>query len=648
MDLSVIIVNYNVQHFVRQTLISVKKALSDIQAEVIIVDNASTDGSIPMLEREFSEFRLIKSEVNLGFSKANNIGINASVGEFVLLLNPDTIIQSDTLLKCLSFMRSTPDAGAIGVKMVDGSGHFLPESKRGFPSPKVAFYKAFGLSKLFPKSRIFNQYHLGHLTEDEIHEVDVLSGAFMFLRKSVLDKIGLLDEQFFMYGEDIDLSYRVTEAGYKNYYLPTTTIIHFKGESTKRGSLNYVKIFYRAMIIFSDKHFKGKKAWAFSWIMRLGIYVRAMMDVVGLIFSKTLLPILDLSIIFSGLWVFKNFWEVYYFKDAQYFDGSNIVYHLLIYSLVWVGTIYLYGGYAKKYKIQRIIQGMLLISLVQLAIYGMLNAHFRPSRMMLVMGTIWSMLVMIANRLVVQFSQFHNFEIGSNKEKRIIIVGGVDEIARTKTLIQQSIDDYNYIGGVYLNGDKQQAEFIQDLQHIVEIIDFFDVNEIIWCQGESLDVCEIITQMQRINRPVDHKIVPEEGLSIIGSESKETQGESYYGIKDYNLSDPVVLRLKRMWDFAWALIFLITFPLLVFYVKKPFGIFKNVFGVLGGKSWVGYFEDENSQLLPPIRKGIFTPASSDVNTTQKMKALKNKLYAKKYNILHDMRIIIENLRGLGN
>ncbi|HNG90806.1 MAG TPA: glycosyltransferase family 2 protein, partial [Saprospiraceae bacterium] len=228
MRLSVIIVNYNVRHFLEQALHAVRKAMQGIAGEVWVVDNNSVDGSVQMVREKFPEVHLIANADNPGFAVANNQAIRSSSGEYVLLLNPDTVVEEDSFSKCLSFMDAQPDAGALGVKLIDGSGKYLPESKRGFPSPWVAFCKTFGLSALFPRSRTFNRYYLGHLDENHTHEVDVLVGCFMFMRRAALDRSGLLDEAFFMYGEDIDLSYRIVQAGYRNYYLPDTKIIHYK------------------------------------------------------------------------------------------------------------------------------------------------------------------------------------------------------------------------------------------------------------------------------------------------------------------------------------------------------------------------------------------------------------------------------------
>ena len=220
MKLSIVIVNYNVSYFLEQCLRSVYVALGQIDAEVFVVDNNSVDNSVEMLKHQFPQVKLIVNKENLGFSKANNQAIRVSSGEYVLLLNPDTIVESDTFEKVLAFMDEHPQCGGLGVKMVDGKGNFLPESKRSVPLPSVAFYKIFGLSAMFKSSKRFGKYHLTYLDENEINKVEVLSGAFMLLRKSVIDEIGLLDEDYFMYGEDIDLSYRIIKAGYDNYYFP--------------------------------------------------------------------------------------------------------------------------------------------------------------------------------------------------------------------------------------------------------------------------------------------------------------------------------------------------------------------------------------------------------------------------------------------
>ena len=278
MKLSIVIVNYNVRYYLEQCLLSVEKALSGVCGEVFVVDNNSTDDSMPYLKAKFPWVRYIENKENLGFSRANNQALCEARGDYVLLLNPDTFIGERTLRECIDFMDKNPQAGMCGVGMLKVDGSFAPESRRGVPTPFVAFCKMTGLGTLSPKSRLFGKYYMQYLNKYSINPIEIVSGAFMFIRKSVLDQIGLLDETFFMYGEDIDLSYRVLKAGYQNYYLPTQ-ILHYKGESTKKDSIKYVNAFHKAMVIFFKKHFTQYSS-IYSAFITLTIMMKGVMTYV--------------------------------------------------------------------------------------------------------------------------------------------------------------------------------------------------------------------------------------------------------------------------------------------------------------------------------------------------------------------------------
>jgi O-antigen biosynthesis protein len=310
-DISVIIVNYNVQALLEQTVLSVYKAASNLNIEIIVVDNHSADESCNMIRRRFKEVILIDNQENVGFSRANNQGIEIAKGQHVLILNPDTVLSEDSLSKTHQYLLTHIDVGALGVRMIDGRGTFLPESKRGLPTPMVAFYKMSGLAKLFPNSKRFGAYHLSYLNEFENHEVDVLSGAFMMIKKKVLDEVGYFDESFFMYGEDIDLSYRIQKAGYKNVYFAETTIIHYKGESTKKHSVNYVKIFYQAMAKFAKKHFSKQQGWWFSVCINLAIFLRAIIALINRTFSQLKLVAADYILTYLAYVGITRYWEHY-------------------------------------------------------------------------------------------------------------------------------------------------------------------------------------------------------------------------------------------------------------------------------------------------------------------------------------------------
>lgn len=276
MLVSIIIVNYRVKYFLEQTICSAQEALGaiDNDGEIIVIDNDSGDDSIDFVKSRFDHnVTFIENHENVGFARANNQGIFQAKGEFTLILNPDTIIGRDTLKKSIEWMHTHSDCGGIGVRMLDGNGVFLPESKRAFTTPWVSFCKIFGLSALFPRSPLFAKYHLRYLSEDEPHCIDILAGAYMLIRTDLLQRIGGFDEDFFMYGEDIDLSYRIVKAGYKNYYLPIP-IIHYKGESTKKDSMRYVKVFYEAMLIFFRKHYPSYSRF-FAFFIKSAIYMRA-------------------------------------------------------------------------------------------------------------------------------------------------------------------------------------------------------------------------------------------------------------------------------------------------------------------------------------------------------------------------------------
>lgn len=259
-ELSVIIVNYNVKYFLEHCLLSVKRACESLETEIIVFDNNSTDGSRDYLESRFNKVRFIWSDENIGFAKANNRALALCRGKYILFLNPDTIIAEDTIVICLRHIQENISCGALGVKMIDGSGKYLPESKRSFPSPWNAFWRLTGLDKLLPNTGLTSGYYASSVKRNETSVVDVLPGAFLMMKKEVFEEVKGFDESYFMFGEDIDICYRLKKAGYHNFYFPQTTVIHFKGESTQKQSPSYVRNFYGAMHLFVHKHYSLPKA----------------------------------------------------------------------------------------------------------------------------------------------------------------------------------------------------------------------------------------------------------------------------------------------------------------------------------------------------------------------------------------------------
>lgn len=656
MQLSVIIVNYNVKYFLEQCLHSVQKAVKNIDSEVFVVDNNSVDGSCDMLREKFAEIQLIENKNNVGFSRANNQAIQVASGKYVLLLNPDTLVEEDTFEKIIRFMDTHPDAGGLGVKMIDGAGRFLPESKRALPTPAVAFFKIFGLSRLFPKSRTFGRYHLGYLDNNKTHQVEILSGAFMLLRHTVLKKIGLLDESFFMYGEDIDLSYRIIKAGYTNYYFPETTIIHYKGESTKKGSINYVIVFYNAMLIFAQKHFSHKHAKLFSFLIKLAIYFRATLSIIKRFLNTVFLPFIDAVLIFVGYIFIKSTWENYRFPDGGAYPQQYLYYIVPTYIFIWLIFIYFSGGYEKPSPIIKTIRGILTGTIFILIVYALLNEDYRYSRALIVIGAFWALLSTTAIRIILHLSGAKNYRIKLSNKKRAVIVGKSNEMQRVLDLLRQTIIKIDFVG--YVNSGTENNEtlterktsgFIGNIHQLREIVKVNKIDEIIFCAKNisSQHIIKNMLQLSDIN--VDYKIAPPESLSIIGSNSINTAGD-LYTININSIAKRRNQRNKRLLDISIALFFLLTYPFMCFVVKKPVRFFKNITSVLQGKyTWVGYNQHGTSTAnLPVIRKGILTPIDVSIRTEPSEKIIDktNMIYAKDYKLQTDLLIIRKKIKHL--
>ncbi len=322
--------------------------------------------------------------------------------------------------------------------MIDGKGAFLPESKRALPTPSVSFYKMFGLASLFPGSKRFGKYHLGHLNKDETHSVEVLAGAFMFLRRETLEKTGKLDESFFMYGEDIDLSYRITQAGYLNYYYPETTIIHYKGESTKKGSLNYVKMFYQAMIIFAGKHFTSRKARTFRFLINLAIYFRAALSLARRFLKGIYRPVLDGALIYLGYLFVPPLWEKVRFDTVDYYPPRFLHVVVPAYILIWLISLYYSGGYDRPMKLLSFLKGHLVGLLCILVVYALLPLEWRYSRALIFLGSLWALMGTLSIRIVLHLSGIRDYEIDLNRQKKMVIIGREDEARRVSALLSET------------------------------------------------------------------------------------------------------------------------------------------------------------------------------------------------------------------
>ena len=642
-DLSVVIVNYNVVFFLEQCLNSVFAASKNLNVQIFVVDNNSVDGSINMLKENFSSVVLIENKENVGFSKANNQAIKRANSPYVLLLNPDTVIEEDTFDKCIDFMNSKTDCGGLGLRMLDGKGNFLPESKRGFPSPSVAFYKIFGLSYLFPKSQKFGRYHLGFLSEFEVNEVDVLSGAFMLLRSVTLEKVGLLDEQFFMYGEDIDLSYRIKLGGYKNYYFPETKIIHYKGESTKKSSVNYVFVFYNAMILFAKKHFSNKNANLFSFAINLAIYMRASLSLINRFVKKIATPFLNAALTYSALFFLADYWRNAAIQFPEYVFYISIP----LYIFVFILFAWLIGVYDKGIRNHIIWKATIFASIFILVIYALLPKDWQFSRLFILTAS----LVFVLQHYLVLITQnllkTHKIGLPSTQKKHFAIIGDQAEFIRVKKILELTYPTIESIIGVYITKNYEEASG-SNLQ-LNEIIQVHTINEIIYC-AKDVSAKDIIEGMTKIeSQDIEFKIAQPNTSYLIGSNSIDNSGD-FYALNFSALSKPENIRSKRLFDFFFSIILLLLSPILLVIIKFKAKFISNLFRILSGKkSFVGYLNqsDGTKTNLPKIKPGILEPFSISEELSIDKKEELNLLYAKQYSFIFDFEVLVRKWKLLG-
>jgi GT2 family glycosyltransferase len=604
---------------------------------------------VALVKEKFPTIKLICNSVNTGFAVANNQAIKMAAGEYVLLLNPDTIVQEDTFTKTLAFMDSHYDAGGLGIKMLDGKGNFLPESKRGLPTPAVAFYKIFGLSKLFPNSKKFGQYHLTYLDKNQTHEVPVLSGAFMLMRKETLDKVGLLDETFFMYGEDIDLSYRITEGGYKNYYFADSSIIHYKGESTKKSSVNYVIVFYKAMSIFANKHFSNSNAKLFNFLIHLAIYLRAFVAIVARMVKQLFYPAIDFVIILSSLYLCKTVYEINFKLYPNFYSKEILNLFFPLYTLVWMTFTYFSGGYDTPLKLSKLIRGVLTGMGFILVIYSLLPEFYRFSRALILIGSLVTLMIYIVTRVLYNFIGIKQFKwFNAKSGNRIAIIGSEQEFERVHQLLKQTRIRANFIGFISNeNNGIRNTNYIGHFHQISEAIEIHQINEIIFC-AKDISSANIIKHMVTlVTKGVEFKIAPPESLSIIGSNSIDTAGDLYI-IDVNNIGRPENRRSKRLLDIGVSVFLLLFSIVFIFFQKNKINFIKNCLLVLFGyHTWVG-FGKQNRKDLPSIKPSVLLPMDNSTFLTNQNYDTVYFNYAKDYQINSDFRHIIKNIKYLGN
>ena len=639
MDVSVIIVNYNVAHFLLQCVDAVKKASTTINTEIFVVDNNSSDNSIELLQSTFRDVTVIANKENVGFGAANNQALKLAKGEYTLFLNPDTIIAEDTLIKCIAHLKQRNDECGLGVKMIDGSGKFLPESKRSFPTLEVAFYKLFGLSSLFPKHKKFSKYHLGYFSENENHEVDVLSGAFLMAKTSLLKEKGGFDEDFFMYGEDIDLSFRLQEDGCNNSYFAGTQIIHYKGESTKTQSLNYTRRFYEAMIIFAKKHLKSSQEKLFTGIMRVAIYARGILSFLWASLNKASLVIFDLIFSFIALVLAKEFWEYVNPKILEY-NSDIFFFNFPIYLIIFLATMFFSGAYDRPFQSTKIIRGGLLSMILIAIAYAFFPEQYRFSRIFLLVSAFFVTGFYMLIRMFISYKETGQFSLYGSLKKYVILVGDQDSQKLLNTSYFPA-PRHSYLGLVSTEDNTLFTEIgkFNNLKQIVENIKptdiIFDTSVLTYKQ--IIESFEALAPFH-IRFHTSHK----NGQILISSHSKYEKGRVFTADEDFNITRRDEIRKKRLFDILSSVFGIVFFPIIVFTQKKPIQFIQNCFLVLfGSKTWVGYQQEQ----LPVLKNSVLKVGNS---TNENISHQLAKNYAKHYSVYEDLDYILRNFSQLGS
>jgi len=625
LELSIVIVNYNVKEFLTQCLDSIFKSQTQYNYEVIVVDNSSRDSGRDEICSTFKDITWIDNSKNVGFGRANNQGFSHAKGVYTLILNPDTVLQEDTLEKCISYLLAHPEVGGLGIKGLDGSGQFLPESKRALPTPLVALWKITGLSAIFPKSSVFARYHLGHLSPEENHEVDILVGCFMMVPTQLLLSVGGFDPQYFMYGEDIDLSYELQKTGHKNIYFSDSQIIHYKGESTKRGSLNYVRMFYKAMVLFAKKQFTGSSAAAYSLLIYLGIYLRATLAIVARLGKSTFTPLLDAAVLFAVLNTIKSYWE----QNHRFINGGSYpdLYTYTIqgsYVLVWLFGLWLSGVYFKNNRPIVMVRSMIVTTLFIGFTYGLLPDELRFSRALLLLGALGGLSAMLGWRAVLSVLSGKPMFEGATKQPRILFFGSKYSKGALDDILHSSgiIPSFYWEEVPNFNND----DWLLKLQALVRL---HRINELIVDVSEVSNT-RLISILTSLGEQTSVKSLMPEQKFIIGSDSSLTQGTTYR--KSQQTADPQYLRQRRVFEITatFLVVSLAPMTLVCALATGRFSAWKlwirySGHIMTGEKSLIGYSRSLSEKFnVPPLPHPIFDICSvlpSELDYMQNARAI---------------------------
>jgi GT2 family glycosyltransferase len=603
-----------------------------MEAELFVVDNDSDDGSIAYLQPLFPSVQFISNRQNLGFAKANNQALAQCSGEYVLFLNPDTLVPEDCLALCLAHIKSNPQAGALGVRMLDARGRFLPESKRSFPSPIVAFWKLIGMAALFPRSGFFNRYALGNLNENQNHTVEVLAGAFMLVKRELLIKLNGFDETYFLYGEDIDLSYRIQKAGFANLYFAETAIIHFKGESSAKHELTRVKYFYQSMLVFVQKHYNTGAGKLFSVFLQMAIGLRATVSALHKMIKPIVFPATDVLLVWISLWIMKSIW-ISQIRNGKDFGVGFVLYALPLFSTGFVLAAAVTGLYDRKYQTSKALASLAFAVISILALYSLLPENIRFSRGVIFWGGILGAIFILLLR-----------KLKGTKEEdsatQMVVVATENEYEAIGQLLQKAVLDQQLLGRI--SPDENDTHSLGELKQIPALLKNRTIGRIIFCVGR-LSLSEVIKQVHELKKyPVQFLFHFAGTGSIVGSHTLAPDFALVTPFADYRISYAYQQRMKRLVDIILGLFLFISFP----FHPHPLKLVRNIFTVLSGKqTWVGYASA--AAILPPIKIGVISSVPDMQGTNNEFDEKADRLYAKNYDWWQDVLLILQNYRRLG-
>ena len=631
--LSIIIVSYNVKFYVQQCIEAIHNSTFQ-DFEIIIVDNNSSDGSSDFLEQKYGDsIQLIKNIDNKGFGTACNQGLRIATGEYTLFLNPDTILTKTTLENCIHFAMDTKNLGLLGVRMVNKDGTFLAESKRGFPSPKASFFRLTSLNSILTNSQTANAYYAPHIGEFDVAKVDVISGAFMFCSTDKLKELKGFDEDYFMYGEDVDLSYKSIKAGLDNYYLGTETIIHHKGKSTDKTNPEYVNRFYGAMSIFHKKHVKDSYSWFFNVLISIAIFARKMLSGIGLFLKKSFLPLVELGLFIGGGFVIKYLWSRFYFENVGYYQDSGATINLIAYNIFWVLVLYFGSSYRHDRQRSTAMIQLLIGLIIILVFYSVLPMEWRSSRALIGFYFLWNAVVLMVSRTLMGSMKKQDFKIG----ERIGVVASpvmIDELNEINTSLKE---DAKTLVSIRPSATYSSTHYIEDFENIIQ-----------FSKEHSLDSVLIsVQEFQLTEVKTNVEILKEYGIQAAIIDQFDMQNVLTGQMRHKTLLDSKQLDfnilfwenkiMKRTFDVIFGILLL---PVSLIHSQLDLSNLLHV--ILNKKSLIGYqMDDREVHKLPILKTGVI-PVTRQRGIVKNIHD-ENLDYALYYSVFNDFKHLVSFL-----